>query len=165
MIIRYWERERSWSKKGTYLITILLAFLANETIHSFEILVSNLIWYIHSIAGWHQLNTVFKKSCFLPQGTKIMNCPVKIAKMNCPTTAQKMKFFIKDFFSKCDQICRNLRIRSHLLKKPLMENFIFCAAYMVQDTFRSRTNAQKNNYHHISHFFWFSSMSGMIYVL
>ena len=24
--------------------------------------------------------------------------------------AQKMKFFIKDFFSKCDQICRKLRI-------------------------------------------------------
>ena len=40
-------------------------------------------------------------------------------------TAQKMKFSIKDFFSKCDQIRRNLRIWSHLLKKPLMENVIF----------------------------------------
>ena len=30
-------------------------------------------------------------------------------------TAQKMKFFIKDFFSKCDQICRKLWIWSHLL--------------------------------------------------
>ena len=38
-----------------------------------------------------------------------------------------MKFSIKDFFSKCDQIRRNLRIWSHLLKKPLMGNFIFCA--------------------------------------
>ena len=38
-------------------------------------------------------------------------------------TAQKMKFSIKDFFSKCDQIRRKLR--SHLLKKSLMENFIF----------------------------------------
>ena len=36
-------------------------------------------------------------------------------------TAQKMKFPIKDFLSK------NLRIWSHLLKKSLMENFIFCA--------------------------------------
>ena len=44
-------------------------------------------------------------------------------------TAQKMKFFIKDFFSKCDQICRELRIWSHLLKKSSMENFIFCAGY------------------------------------
>ena len=42
-------------------------------------------------------------------------------------TAQKMKFSIKDFFSKCDQIRRNLRIRSCFLKKSLMENFMFCA--------------------------------------
>ena len=41
-------------------------------------------------------------------------------------TARKMKFSIKDFFSKCDQIRRKLRIWSHLLKKSLMENFIFC---------------------------------------
>ena len=37
------------------------------------------------------------------------------------------KFSIKDFFSKCDQIHNFLRIWSHLLKKSLMENFIFCA--------------------------------------
>ena len=42
-------------------------------------------------------------------------------------TAQKMKFSIKDFFSKCDKICRNLHIWSHLLKKSLSKNFIFCA--------------------------------------
>ena len=42
-------------------------------------------------------------------------------------TAQKMKFFIKYFFSKCDQIPRKLWIWSHLLKKSLMETFIFCA--------------------------------------
>ena len=38
-----------------------------------------------------------------------------------------MKFPIKDFFSKCDQIYRKLRIWSHLLKKSLKENIIFCA--------------------------------------
>ena len=42
-------------------------------------------------------------------------------------TAQKMKFSIKDFFSQCDQIRRKLWIWSHLLKKSLMGNFIFCA--------------------------------------
>ena len=42
-------------------------------------------------------------------------------------TAQKMKFSIKDFLSKCDQIRRKLRIWSYLLKKFLMENFIFSA--------------------------------------
>ena len=38
-----------------------------------------------------------------------------------------MKFSIKDFFSNCDQIRSLVRIWSHLLKKSLMENFIFCA--------------------------------------
>ena len=44
-------------------------------------------------------------------------------------TAQKMKLFIKNFFSKCDQIRRELPIWSHLVKKSLMENFIFCAVF------------------------------------
>ena len=43
------------------------------------------------------------------------------------STAQKMKFSIKDFFSECDQIRSLLRIWSCLLKKSIMENFIFCA--------------------------------------
>ena len=38
------------------------------------------------------------------------------------TTAQKMKFSIKDFFS-------FLQISSHLLNKSLMENIIFCDVY------------------------------------
>ena len=46
------------------------------------------------------------------------------------STAQNMEFSIKDFFSKCDQICTFLRIWSHLLKKSFMENFIFCAVFV-----------------------------------
>ena len=42
-----------------------------------------------------------------------------------------MKFSIKNFFSKCDQIRRFLRIWSHLLKKSSMEKFIFCAVINV----------------------------------
>ena len=38
-----------------------------------------------------------------------------------------MKFFIKDFFSKCDQIRSFLGVWSRLLKKSLMKNCIFCA--------------------------------------
>ena len=41
-----------------------------------------------------------------------------------------MKFPIKDFFSKCEQICRIFRIWSHLLKKSLNENFISCEEYV-----------------------------------
>ena len=44
-----------------------------------------------------------------------------------------MKFSIKDFFSKCDEIRRKLRIWSHLLKKSLIEKFIFCAVVPVPD--------------------------------
>ena len=40
---------------------------------------------------------------------------------------KKMNFFIKDFFSKCDQIRSILRNLPHLLKKSLIGNFIFCA--------------------------------------
>ena len=43
--------------------------------------------------------------------------------------AQKMKFSIEDFFSKCDQIRRKLRISSHLLKTSLMDHLIFWAVY------------------------------------
>ena len=44
-------------------------------------------------------------------------------------TEQKMKFSIKDFFSKCDEIRRKLWIWLHLRKKSSMENFILCAVY------------------------------------
>ena len=58
-----------------------------------------------------QVGVCFKESASF-RFSKIKKC-----------TAQKMKFSIKDFFSKCDQIRSFLRIWSHLLK----QNFIFCA--------------------------------------
>ena len=42
-----------------------------------------------------------------------------------------MKFSITDFFSKCNQIRKKLWIWLHLLKKSLMENFIFCAVILA----------------------------------
>ena len=48
-----------------------------------------------------------------------------------------MKFSIKDFFSKCDQIRRNLWIWSHLLKNSLMANFIFCAVELAGIEFQN----------------------------
>ena len=61
---------------------------------------------------WQKNNNLLKK------------CVVK-------SSAQKMKFSIEDFFSKCDQIRRKLRIWSHLLKKSFKENFIFCAVELA----------------------------------
>ena len=59
-------------------------------------------------------------------------------------TTQKMKFSIKGFFSKCDQIRRKLWISSHLLKKFLMENFMFYVVYNL--TKLSVTNQTLNWY-------------------
>ena len=56
--------------------------------------------------------------------------------------AQKMEFFIEDFFSKYDQIRRKLRIQSNLLKESLMENFIFCAMWK-----KTEGNTGKNGTH------------------
>ena len=44
-----------------------------------------------------------------------------------------MKFSNKDFFSKCDQIRRKLRIWSHLLKKSLMEICAVDVKYLARN--------------------------------
>ena len=49
-------------------------------------------------------------------------------------TTEKTKSFIKDFFSKCDQIRSKLRIWSHLLKKSLIGSFIFCAVIVFNSS-------------------------------
>ena len=48
-----------------------------------------------------------------------------------------MKFSIKHFFSKCDQIHSFLQIWLYLPKKSLMENFIFCAVCLIGQKFFS----------------------------
>ena len=56
-----------------------------------------------------------------------------------------MKFSIKDFFSKCDQIRSFLRIWSHLFKKSLMENFIFCALWCFYSAVSDESVNKANN--------------------
>ena len=43
----------------------------------------------------------------------------------------KNEVFHSGFFSNCDQIQMKFRISSYLLKKPLMENFLFCAVNTI----------------------------------
>ena len=80
----------------------------------------------------------------------------------------KIKFPIKDFFSKCDQIRRKLRFWSQLLKKSLVENFTISAvmenlkahfitslAFLIKNTymlycfalFYFEKNTMRNHYH------------------
>ena len=71
-----------------------------------------------NLALWHSPPMKLRrglKGCNIYWVVKVLN------------TAQKIKFSIKHFFSKCDQIWSFLRIWSHLLKKSLREIFIFCA--------------------------------------
>ena len=76
--------------------------------------------YSRYLAKFH--DQTYTQTCF-PSCVLILIMTLNLLKL----IAQTMKFFIKDFFSKCAQIRSFLRIWSHLLKKSLMGNFIFCA--------------------------------------
>ena len=62
---------------------------------------------------------------------RLQNVVLNIPRLLQSYTTEKMKFFIKDFFSKCDQIRRKMGIWSHLLKKSLIENFILCVVLQL----------------------------------
>ena len=107
----------------------------------------NIILFVaNPLSGKYCLSEIFsnsrKKVVFRTQKTSVMELSLKNSERlfsqklsdRClrwfqiaSDTAQKMKFSIKDFFSKCDQIRSFLRTCSHLLKKSLTENIIFCA--------------------------------------
>ena len=66
------------------------------------------------------MGTVFKKDNIRNKELldyKVHIRTTKIMPVLANNTAQKMKFFIQDFFSEYDQIRRKLRIWSHSLKK------------------------------------------------
>ena len=72
-------------------------------------------------------------------------------------TTEKMKFSIKDFFSKCDQIRRKLKksLMKNLLKKPLMKNLVFCAVKQshneaLPDNKKKRNLSSINSYWKVS---------------
>ena len=59
-----------------------------------------------------------------------------------------MQFSIKNFFINCDLIRRRLRIWSHLLKKSLMENLLFCAglSFSIISLFQLNTEKSVRQY-------------------
>ena len=97
------------------LVTLLLSLnLLYRFLYSFYCWLWTEKYFLGSLEIYHSLSLLLKST---------LNFWLK---QNQTFTAQKMKFCIEDFFSKCDQLCSFLRIWSHLLKKSLMENFIFC---------------------------------------
>ena len=106
---------KSFLQPFVYIIIIYNNIFRTATLHGIIALLqnqyqSNFIWkflrYIWFLSDW-----IFETASCI--------------------TVQKMKFSIMDFFSKCDQIRSFLLIWSHLLKKCVMKNFIFCAMYCV----------------------------------
>ena len=69
-------------------------------------------------------------------------------------TAQKKKFSVKDFFGKCDQIYRKLKNQSHLLKKPLVENLLFCSVCYSQKSSFLKLNRNNQNVQCAKNLFW-----------
>ena len=65
----------------------------------------------------------------MEDGSHFCSIPLEKQKSNknkdLLNSVQKMKFSINNFFSKCKQIRSFLRVWSHLLKKSLLEYFIF----------------------------------------
>ena len=119
-------------------------FLLSKTVNIYY--THNLIPFMTSIISLYlckkYIFSDIRKQCYLPlllvlnantylkydfQDNFVLKKFLKEVVSTMIDTAQKMKFSIKDFFSKCDQIHSFLRIWSHLLKKSLMKNFIFCA--------------------------------------
>ena len=72
----------------------------------------------------HSENFAFQLFIILQYFTREI-CTIRTVLTEPSYAAQKLKFSIKDFFSKCDQVRIKLRVWSDLLKKSLMQNFIF----------------------------------------
>ena len=108
------------------LVKIQLVALSDKKLRKLIVIFFNFIFFLvrENVKSDAPLGSSF------PTIPNLLNL-VKYLKSKADT-AQKMKFSIKDFFSKCEQIRRKLRICSHLLKKSLMENFIFCAVRFVK---------------------------------
>ena len=73
---------------------------------------------------------IFSRGYF--RGSKVFSCGCFVGTWWI-YTAQKIKFSIENFFIKCDQMRRKLRITSHLLKKPLLEKLYFLCSTISEE--------------------------------
>ena len=94
-----------------YFMLLCNAFYRIET--SYLIGTANQLsgFYVTEIFALHELYTLYL-DCFYTMNKAHQHC-------------KKMKFTVMDFFSKCNEIRRKLRIWSHLVRKFSRENFIF----------------------------------------
>ena len=96
-------------KKNMVRSSNIYPFQSNVVFHTET---SHLICSANQLTGFYMMRTLVVKG--LSSHHLLVQCVKSVQSWH---TAQKRKFSIKDFFSKCDQIRRKLRIWSHLLKK------------------------------------------------
>ena len=113
--------QKYW-KKGTscYNDKLQINLIFDNCLASYEPSCSHTFYFLLSDLRYNWQRALRNYFVFIDS----LECPLHI----------KMKFSIQDFFSKYDQIRRNLRnlqIWSQLLKKSLMENFIFRPAIFI----------------------------------
>ena len=107
---------------------------------SANILVFSLRIFMGTSVFWHVLDASKFRISFntsslsTSKNEKGLQC-VSLHTSPIATLHKTMKFSIKDFFSKCEQIRSFQPIWSHLLKKSLMENFVFCVVQAWLDDF------------------------------
>ena len=123
-----------------------ISVLAKKLQHRF---LEGILMHLYSLAVFAHEETTRRHFLLIRKKGTYSNLPVtpisKVLALNkisgqdeipierfVPKTHKKMKFPIKDFFSKCDQIRSKLRIWSHLLRNSLMKNLIFCAVQTSQ---------------------------------
>ena len=106
---------------------MVMLFLLESFSH-FSISSILLVYYIKS-SNFDDIAIMTKKILFTIDGTKwieIFTSLIHFQLKKLPHTAQKLKFSVKGFFSKCGKTHIFLRICSHLINdKPKTENFIF----------------------------------------
>ena len=111
------------------LFFVLFEHYIRDIGENHHISINNVCTEVETMRGEHTIKLYVSVSYFLgPQPLYHSNIHQIISYDT--DNAQKVKFSIKDFFSKCDQIRRKLRIWSYFLKKSLLENFIFCAVWL-----------------------------------
>ena len=121
-----------WKQKSTYLKPKAKLLWWKLVRNCFQKLQLSSFWCVvviwvffvspFAITSWSWRNTWGDFKCFFVSQNRARCCHCK-----------KMKFSIKDFFSKFDRIRMKLRIWWHLVKKFLNENFIFCAVWSSWD--------------------------------
>ena len=138
MNLHYWDRCYAVTWKMTFRQIIFSnALTFSSTTNNKDDLSLKILFFLCKICyeclGMNELNvsTTWNPIEILPE---------------ISLTVQKMRFSIKDFFSKCDQIRRKLGNWPHLLKKSLMENFIFCAVvnFILPEAVKFKPQSQKS---------------------